>query len=40
MVDLEKKIKFDTLNSLLIYDVRKIIQQIKQVLNGGAYICQ
>ena len=35
-----KKIKFDTLNSLLIYDVRKIIQQIKQVLNGGAYICQ
>ena len=35
-----KEIKFDTLNSLLIYDVRKIIQQIKQVLNRGAYIWQ
>ena len=35
-----KEIKFDTLNSLLIYDVRKIIRQIKQVLNRGAYICQ
>ena len=30
-----KEIKFDVLNSLLIYDVRKIIQQMKNVLNGN-----